>query len=67
MKHLHELFQYATIKPVVNQVEFHPFLQQRELLDFCNKEGTFQCPIHCVVVSQRNVVVVVIIFVMVGE
>lgn len=25
--------------PVVNQVEFHPYLYQKELLDFCNREN----------------------------
>jgi diketogulonate reductase-like aldo/keto reductase len=27
------------IKPMVNQVEFHPHLTQKELLAFCKKEG----------------------------
>ena len=27
----------GNIVPAVNQVESHPFLQQSELLDFCNK------------------------------
>ena len=37
LKHLEELFTYANIIPVLNQVEFSPFLYQKELLDFCNK------------------------------
>ncbi|MBO8157693.1 MAG: aldo/keto reductase [Bacillaceae bacterium] len=35
--HLEDLFQDANIKPMVNQVEFHPQLFQKELLDFCHK------------------------------
>jgi diketogulonate reductase-like aldo/keto reductase len=38
-KHLRELSEYATFKPAVNQVEFHPFLYQRDLLNFCESEG----------------------------
>ena len=30
-----ELFEKADIAPMVNQVEFHPYLQQPELLHFC--------------------------------
>jgi diketogulonate reductase-like aldo/keto reductase len=33
--HLEDLFTYCTIKPHVNQVEFHPWLYQKDLLDFC--------------------------------
>ena len=33
--HLKELFNYANVIPAVNQVEFSPFLYQKELLDFC--------------------------------
>ncbi|MED3624113.1 aldo/keto reductase [Neobacillus thermocopriae] len=37
--HLEELLKEAEIKPMVNQVEYHPHLQQKELLAFCQKEG----------------------------
>lgn len=30
-----DLLSYARIKPAVNQVELHPYLQQPELLEFC--------------------------------
>lgn len=33
--HLEEMKGYAHIPPMVNQVEFHPFLYQKELLDYC--------------------------------
>ncbi len=34
--HLEELLDNGTVTPVINQVEFHPFLYQKELLDFCH-------------------------------
>lgn len=39
IKHLTELMEQTDIVPAVNQVEFHPFLYQKELLEFCNKHG----------------------------
>ena len=33
--HLENLLEVADIVPMVNQVEFHPFLVQQPLLDFC--------------------------------
>jgi diketogulonate reductase-like aldo/keto reductase len=35
IKHLQELLPESPRAPAVNQVEFHPFLYQRELLEFC--------------------------------
>lgn len=37
-KKLRDLISKATLKPEMNQVELHPLLQQRALLDFCNRE-----------------------------
>ena len=37
--HLQELLPTTSIPPSVNQVEFHPFLYQRELLEFCRAHG----------------------------
>jgi diketogulonate reductase-like aldo/keto reductase len=36
--HLKETLGYADIVPAVNQVEFHPWLFQKDLLEFCKKE-----------------------------
>jgi diketogulonate reductase-like aldo/keto reductase len=36
-KHLEEMKSYASIMPVINQVELHVFLQQPELIKYCNK------------------------------
>lgn len=37
--HLEDLMGEAEIKPMVNQVEYHPHLTQTELHAFCKKEG----------------------------
>lgn len=37
--HLQDLMADSEVKPMVNQVEFHPYLTQKELLSFCKKEG----------------------------
>ena len=39
VKKLDELIKEANIVPEMNQVEMHPFLQQKDLLDFCNKHN----------------------------
>ncbi|KAK3323195.1 NADP-dependent oxidoreductase domain-containing protein [Cercophora scortea] len=36
---LQQLLQFARIKPVVNQIEIHPFFPNTELVDFCFKNG----------------------------
>ncbi|PYI51800.1 aldo/keto reductase [Paenibacillus flagellatus] len=37
--HLEDLLQTAGVKPMVNQVEYHPRLAQRPLLAFCKEHG----------------------------
>jgi diketogulonate reductase-like aldo/keto reductase len=36
-RHLTELFDHSDVVPAVNQVEFSPFLYQKDLLDFCRR------------------------------
>lgn len=38
---LQELIAEAKIKPEMDQVEMHPYLQQKELFRFCQSEGIF--------------------------
>lgn len=37
--HLEELLPKSNIIPMVNQMEFHPYLVQQELVDFCRLHG----------------------------
>jgi diketogulonate reductase-like aldo/keto reductase len=37
--HLEDLMKSASVTPVLNQVEFHPFLVQKELLEFDARSG----------------------------
>lgn len=37
--HLHTLMEQSDEKPVINQVELHPYLSQKELITFCQNEG----------------------------
>lgn len=37
--HLEELLAHAKVPPSVNQIEVHPFLQQRETRAFCKAQG----------------------------
>ena len=38
IRHLKELLDTSDLMPAVNQVEFNPFLYQRELLDYCTSK-----------------------------
>jgi diketogulonate reductase-like aldo/keto reductase len=44
--HLQEIFQNFDVIPSVNQVEFHPFLFQEKLLEFC-KNSNIQLEAYC--------------------
>ncbi|WP_432360782.1 aldo/keto reductase [Sporosarcina sp. UB5] len=37
--HLEKVFNVANVKPMVNQIELHPWLTQEPLRNFCNEQG----------------------------
>src|SRR5690606_15395072 len=37
--HLKDLLAEATVKPMVNQIEYHPYLTQKEVQAFCVEQG----------------------------
>ncbi len=39
VEHLSQLVNETTVVPAVNQIELHPFLQQRELVEHCRRLG----------------------------
>jgi len=39
IEHLEELKRHTSVVPAVNQVELHPYFQQRELRDYCERHG----------------------------
>lgn len=39
IRHLEELLSHANVVPAVNQVEFHPWLYQKDLVEFCRQHG----------------------------
>ncbi|MGI6312723.1 MAG: aldo/keto reductase [Candidatus Cryptobacteroides sp.] len=38
-RHINELLKTAEIKPMVNQIEFHPGWMQKDCTDFCKEQG----------------------------
>lgn len=38
-EHLERLRQETDVKPVLNQIELHPALQQRDIVDYCREHG----------------------------
>ena len=51
--HLKELLAHSDVAPCVNQVEFSPFLFQRELLEFCRAHG-IQLVAYCPLTKGRK-------------
>ena len=51
------LLSFCKIKPVVDEVEFHPYLYQKNLLNFCNKENIkilSYCPVVKGKAGEKN-------------
>lgn len=41
VEHLERILNECTVKPVLNQVECHPYLAQNELKDYCKKKNIY--------------------------
>ena len=54
VSHMEEMKKYATIPPAVNQSEFHPFLYQEELLNYC-KQNNIVFEAHSSLAQERSV------------
>ncbi|KAK5650295.1 hypothetical protein RI129_001324 [Pyrocoelia pectoralis] len=47
-RQIETLLNVATIRPVMNQIECHPYLNQKDLIEFCKSKGiaiTAYCPL----------------------
>jgi diketogulonate reductase-like aldo/keto reductase len=57
--HLQDLLPTTKVKPMVNQVEFHPRLMQKPLMEFCRREGIVEeawSPLMRGKISQLDVI-----------
>ena len=48
IKHLEEIRDAGLATPAVNQIEVHPFCQQRPIVEYCREHGIFvqaYCPL----------------------
>lgn len=45
-RHFEELFKYAEIKPMINQIEVHPLNTAKETISYC-KENNIQIEAYC--------------------
>ncbi len=43
---LEQLLQIASVKPMINQIEFHTFLFKKDVMEFCQKNGIILERIH---------------------
>lgn len=49
VQHIEDMKKYSSIRPAVNQVELHPWCQQRNIAEYCQKNGILveaYCPIR---------------------
>ncbi len=54
INHLEELLEYCNVVPVVNQVEFHPFLFRKDLLEYC-KDHEIQLDAYSPLTKGRRI------------
>ena len=54
MHHLKELKSYSSTVPVCNQIELHPFCQQRKIVEYCKENDIVLTAYAPVVRNQRS-------------
>lgn len=54
INHLEELLEYGNVIPAVNQVEFHPFLFRKDLLEYC-KDHEIQLEAYSPLTKGRKI------------
>lgn len=57
LRQVEKLLDTSTIKPVVNQIELHPYLSQRKMVGTCRRKvGSENCSLDFCLPSFRRII-----------